>query len=380
MANDRIPGPLGLVPAHARLNVAWHHPPSRAAVESSSGRAPPGPVGAGAAARQRSEPQLSVFSSAELIGATEELELLTGAYELAMQSSNAKVDFARPRAAAGTYKTEAYLHARDAWFGSPEAYQAYRELAGRELAANKKLRDGIEPNDSHRKRFARWSEAQEIFYAWTRRGYERKLGPDVNIPALIMAKDSLRLKAALKQVSLRSGHGFAQGTFNPRPEKSPIGYRLGTISEHAFGNAIDIDATHNLQIYAREWGAIQAFNEAPKRLAEPAFRKSQWYSNPRELYSAILDLSREFSSRLQRALDEYDHTGISQEKALDALKREKPELSPIATDRLRGFLKGFFSLSWEVVGALHEAQFLWGATFRTPDLHHFELLPPGESQ
>jgi hypothetical protein len=384
MANDRTPGPLGFVPAAARLHVSWHREPPRPEAYSSTRRAPPGPTRTKAASQlsQRPEaPQLSVFSSAELLGATEELELLTGAYELAMQSSNAKVDFARHRADPGTYKVEAYLRARDAWFGSSLEYQAYRELAARELTDGE-LRGRIDPNPKQRARFGRWREAQAIFYAWTRRGYERKLGSSINIPALIIGQDSPRLKAALSQVSLRSGHSFAQGTFNPRPEKTPIGYRLGTISEHAFGNAIDIDATHNQQLYAKEWAAIQSFTDAPKELADPAVRKAQWHSNPKELHTAISELSREFSARFQQALDVQKrvHPDVSQEAWFEALKRDTPKLAAITTDRLRALARGFFSLSWDVVGALHEAQFLWGATFRTPDLHHFELLPLGESQ
>jgi len=369
MANARTPGPLGL----ARTHVTWHRPP------------PPGPISSEPVSlgRHRSEPpHLPVFSAAELSGATDELELLTGAYEFAMQSSNAKIDFARYRAEPSTYKVEAYLRARDAWFGPGNAYSAYREVVAREFAAAPDLRNRIEPNKAKRGRYARWREAQDVFYAWTRRGYERKLGSGVNIPALLISQDSPQLKAALKQVSLRSGHQFTQGTFNPRPEKSPIGYRLGTISEHAFGNAIDIDPTHNSQLYAKEWTAIQSFTDAPKELGEPAFRKAQWRSKPRELHNAILELSHEFSVRLQNVLEEYqrERADLSQEGAVEAVKRDNPNLAPIATARLRAWTRGFFSLSWEVVGALHEAQFLWGATFKTPDLHHFELLPPGESQ
>ena len=356
MANAHTPGPPGFAPARARAEV--------------TGRPPPRPAAA----------PLPVFSSAELISATEELQLLTGAFEFAMQSSNAKIDFARPRADPSTYQPEAYLRARDAWFGSSSAYQAYREVVARELAAMPGLRNRIDPNQKTRARHSNWQEAQEVFYAWTRRAYERKLGPGVNVPALLMARDSPRLKAALQRVSLRSGRQFTQGTFNPRPEKSPIGYRLGTISEHAFGNAIDIEPEHNSQLYAKEWAAIQSFTAAAKELGEPAFRRAQWRSRPRELHTAILELSREFSARLQRALDEYQLGSSSQERAIEALKGDTSLLAPIATPRLRAWTRGFFSLSWEVVGALHEAQFLWGATFKTPDLHHFELLPPGDSQ
>jgi hypothetical protein len=68
-------------------------------------------------------------------------------------------------------------------------------------------------------------------------------------------------------------------------------------------------------------------------------------------------------------------------KAKAAKKKAKP--SPTPLDEVlagHGALKkragGFFTLSWELVEALSDSGFIWGATFsKNVDLHHFELAP-----
>jgi hypothetical protein len=299
-----------------------------------------------------------------------------------MLSANVRITYARYHAKPETYETEAYLLACEGYFGSIQAYQEYKETARAELDANKELlRRSVEPNRGLRPGNTHWKEAQNVFYAWTRRGYEKKLGPDVNIPAVIVAKDSQRLRDALKQVSLRSGHEFKQGTFNPRPEKNPRGYRLGTISEHAFGNAIDIDAEHNPQMAPSVWSGLVAYTQVPANLADEGHRKVQWRTQPQTLYDAIANMSREYSSRVKRALQEQTNAGATTElDAAAALQKQDRELAKIPAKKLVAWKDGFLALPWQLVQALHEAQMLWGATFKTLDLHHFELLPPGDSQ
>jgi hypothetical protein len=245
------------------------------------------------------------------------------------------------------------------------------------------LRKRIDPRTDSRSRHPRWREAQDVFYAWTRRGYQNKLGSDANIPAMIVAGDSAALRAALKQVSLRSGHDFTKGTFNPRPEKTPFGYRLGTISEHAFGNAIDIDAPHNPQILRADWASLLAFSDGRPELGDARWRRAQWTSRPKSLYDAIAELSGEFSRRLLQARADWQraHAGVTgEDKIWAGVKQGHRHLAPIASRKLTVWKDGFLALPWVLVEALHEAQFRWGATFPTPDLHHFELLPAGESQ
>lgn len=45
---------------------------------------------------------------------------------------------------------------------------------------------------------------------------------------------------------------FEAGGFNARPMKTPGGYRLATLSDHALGIAIDIDTRRNAQIETRD--------------------------------------------------------------------------------------------------------------------------------
>jgi hypothetical protein len=40
---------------------------------------------------------------------------------------------------------------------------------------------------------------------------------------------------------------------------------------------------------------------------------------------------------------------------------------------LTNWQNGFFTLEWSLVKSLSDHGFTWGATFPSPDLHHFEL-------
>lgn len=286
------------------------------------------------------------------------------------------------------YRVDDYVKDRNAYFGTANAYQAYKKKAHDELEADKKkLRRHIEPSPKRRKKVAGWEGAQDVFYAWVRKAYEKKLGDKVDIPKLINSQMSEKLKAALKQVKLDYGKNFQSGGFNPRPMKMN-GYRLGTISEHAVGTAVDIESAGNAHIQAGTWNSILAFTG---KVLNHSTRKTKWKSKPKELYDEIKAVNEAFVKKLKKAMDdtvaeakkiaEAENSTPQQKAAYEQIKQDplgaaiksNADLKGIGAIFLKRWKNGFFTLPWELVEELHEEKFLWGATFSHPDLHHFEL-------
>ena len=287
------------------------------------------------------------------------------------------------------YRVDEYVKDRDAFFGSAKEYADYKAAAAAELDADKgKLRKYIEPPVAVRDKHADWAQAQDVFYAWVRKGYEKQLGQGVDVPKLIKSQMSERLKTALNQVRLDYGKQFQAGGFNPRPMKLAGAYRLGTISEHALGTAIDIDAGANAQIEGNTWSAILAFTG--KTLSH-ATAQSQWKTAPKQLYDTMKAINDEFVAKLARVVKETtDSTAraaqaanaTADQKARAAAAKKDPvaaavehnaQLKAIGATFLKRWQNGFMNLPWDLVKELHEEGFVWGATFGNPDIHHFEL-------
>jgi hypothetical protein len=166
------------------------------------------------------------------------------------------------------------------------------------------------------------------------------------------------------------------------------GYRLGTISEHAIGTAIDIESAKNAHIPTSTWNQILAFTG---KSLDHAARKTKWKNKPKELHTEIKAINDAFVKKLKETMDDTLETAKKAAEAKDATPKQKADYQSIKQNPLRAalngnanlkgmgenFLKkwksGFFSLPWELVEELHEEKFLWGATFSHPDLHHFEL-------
>ena len=287
------------------------------------------------------------------------------------------------------YLIDDYVKDRNEFFGSAKEYAGYKKKAHDELEEDKKkLRRYIEPPLGKRKKLAKWEDAQDVFYAWVRKAYEMKLGDQVDIPKLIKSQMSEELKKALKQVKLDYGESFKAGGFNPRPMKLSGGYRLGTISNHAIGTAIDIEAAKNAQIRASIWTQILSYTG---KSLDHSTRKSKWKSKPKELYDEIQAINDEFVKKLKKAMDDAVAAAKKIAEANGATEQQKKEYERIKKDPLsvavnnnailktigKSFLErwknGFFHLPKKLVMELHEEKFLWGATFSNPDIHHFEL-------
>lgn len=303
---------------------------------------------------------------ADLALGLRDLQLLREGYGNVL-SQDGKMAYGVHDKSGWSYRVDEYLTHRDTFFGSKAAYEAYLSNARAELAADGgKLRKKVIADRSKPK----WEEAQDIFYAWTRKAYENELGPKADIPALISANMSEKLKLALRQVQADFGAPFEQQTMVARPKKTPRGYRLGTLSEHALGEAVDIRPGTNPQIEASQWKAILAFTG---KSLDTATRLQKWKTAPEELHKAIVEINDLFVSKLEEAVAAQVKAGVADKGALAAAIKADANLKKIGPDFVRKFRSGFFDLPWALVKELHEEKFLWGATFDRIDLHHFEL-------
>ena len=118
-------------------------------------------------------------------------------------------------------------------------------------------------------------------------------------PKLIKSQKSEQLTKALERVTKDYNKKLHSEGFNFRPEKLGGGYLLGTISDHAVGNAIDIEPKKNAQIEAETWNSILHFTE---KSLNQATRKSQWKTAPHDLYNMIKVINDEFVAKLAKAM------------------------------------------------------------------------------
>jgi hypothetical protein len=301
-----------------------------------------------------------------------------------------------------------YVRARTFMFGAHTAYQAYcsesdEELATTEWPRKKRksvtLRSLIEFNDNTKK--------QQIFYRWVRKAYQQKYGDDVDVPELIHKGMSPQLEQKIRDVRSSArvtkihDETFHAGGFNPRPQKLNKAYRLGTLSEHATGLAVDIDDPQNAQFDTRDWKFIE--NLVGQKLPQPD-RKKQWKSKDEddvtELWTAVHDISEAFVTKVASEVKRIEEERVAKAKKekeeqeklkaagkasgkaegdgkKDEKKKVRTPLEEVLGDHYKNLspwvTTGFFHLPLELVLELHAHGFTWGATFSDPDLHHFEL-------
>jgi hypothetical protein len=311
-------------------------------------------------------------SRVELDDGRAELELMFEVYK-ALLNATGKLSYAKDGKHGRTYLVEEYLRDRDAYFGSTQAYMDYRDIAFEELEAdNASLRGRLEPNKRARPRLKRWKEAQVCFYAWTRKAFEKKLGRSDKIVGIIRLGSSKVLTAAVTQVKADYGGSFSKEEANARPIKKQSAYRLGTLSDHALGDAVDIDPAKNAQITADQWKAIEAYTG--KTLSK-ATREARWATNPQALHAAIVEINDEFIRLLELEIDKQVAAGIDNrnETLVPALRKANKHLDALGTKFLEKWKHGFFGMPWALLKELHEEKLRWGAVFTTLDLHHFEV-------
>lgn len=388
MCCGRHPGPLGdFCGGYGGVGPFWYVGPYCFHPFPREGPLTPGPVGS------NSDPASTVADAVDTakIAAEDlaELKLLVKVLGTVKNKAGSK-SYVKRKKGDDEYRVTEYAGDRNAFFGSREKYKAFLKESRNELNANKEtLRRQVEPPIKRRSKFteSEWKSAQDVFYAWVRKAYKNKLGESTDVPKLIKARTSKKLEAALEQVAADYGKTVEWGGFNPRPMKRN-GYRLGTISEHALGNAIDISASKNAHIESGEWAHILKYTG--KTLDKNA-RVTKWKSAPKDLYDKIKEISDEFKKKLSEAIKakkdaatatNASPTATPEEKKKAAADLKNPLSAVIAEDKsLKGlgfqfvnkWKDGFFDLPWKLVFELHDEGFTWGATFSSPDLHHFEI-------
>ena len=373
MTFGRIPGPLGRFVSYG---CVYRSGPLDGESDDDFAHFTPGAMGSGADLAQR------LATKADDAEDEEELKLLVAVYG-ALKDRAGHSSYTSMKAKKRQYATARYVIDRDAFFGSREAYKTYLAASRAELDADKAvLRKYIEPGQAARQATTTWARAQDVFYAWVRKAFENKLGAGTDVPKLIKAQMSEELKNALAQVRHDYGKEFKAGGFNPRPQKLN-GYLLGTVSEHGIGKAIDIDDTRNPHIEVAIWKALQAY--AGKTVDHS---KGAWDKTPKSVYDDIKAVNDTFVSKLKKALADAEAARAKATAAAVAAKKPPPDskatplslamaadpqLSAIGARFATDFGNGFISLPWDLVKALHDHGFLWGATFSHPDIMHFEL-------
>ncbi len=269
----------------------------------------------------------------------------------------------------------AYVKHRRQFFGSDDAYKTFAAESDAELDTAIERKSGKKTvKISLRKFIELKGDAQTVFYRWVRKGYHTKGVKDV--PKLILQGMSSEVKDALDSVRQAYGKKFSAGGFNPRPMKdAKYRYRLGTISEHALGNAVDIESNKNPIISVKDWSFIET-------LTGKKVDRKRWGTEKEAeaLWNDIHDLNAEFVKKVAEKVEQVKKEQAA--KGTDAGKASsKPAKPPdplaVVLAGHKDLVKwhaGFFTLDWELVKALHKQGFLWGATFSNAvDLHHFEL-------
>jgi hypothetical protein len=274
-----------------------------------------------------------------------------------------------------------YVEDRNRFFGSATEYAKFAIESDTELVNTTWGRPGHTRKLGDLLEFSHNAQQQAIFYRWVRKAYKKKFDDDVDVPQLIRKGMSDQLAEQLKEVraSVRvkniHDENFHAGGFNPRPMKLAGSYRLGTLSEHATGMAVDIDDTQNAQFTLTEWKAIE--NIAGKSIV----RKGRWDTeeHAKDLWTDIQAVNDLFVSNVAskvKAIEAQRTADLAAKKPLPAHQNSPmDEVLGANAGSLRQWTKtGFFHLPLDLVLELHTHGFTWGATFSgNVDLHHFEL-------
>jgi hypothetical protein len=247
-----------------------------------------------------------------------------------------------------------YVEYRNRYFKSAEAYEEAALIADAEYDAPGSWQRRVGQDSDT-------ADARRILYRWLRTAYLRQGSADP--VQVIRTGESPELKD--KTDRIRADHpDLDLGGFVARPQKLN-GYKLGTLSEHGTGRAVDVvPQDRNPHLTKGEWDFVESLadtsvDHGPKR----------WRSDPMGLWADINDLNQRYVPALQQAL-----AGSTAEQVLE----DYPTL--LKTVKQHGIDHGVFSLDEGVVQSFANEGMLWGATFSSPDLHHFELDGSSESK
>lgn len=278
-----------------------------------------------------------------------------------------KAEFALLKNKIADADVTAYVQHRNQVFGSTANYLAYAAIADAELDNTKGLRARVELRKD--------PAAQTILYRWLRKAYETQAGV-TDVPGLIKQGMSKELKTAMEKVKAAYGKTFRSGGFNPRPKKNAkYRFRLGTVSEHGLGQAVDIEAGKNPILSQEDWKFVETLTG--KTVDR---KKDRWQKQPEDLWKDVADLNQRFVKKVKEEVERIEKeraaAGMVVDSKVKSTKKVREPIDEIFAQHkpLKKYKDGFFTLEWALVKALHENGFTWGATFSNAvDLHHFEL-------
>jgi hypothetical protein len=248
-----------------------------------------------------------------------------------------------------------YVEYRNRYFNSAAAYEEAANLADAEYDAPGTWQQRVgQTSDT--------ADARKILYRWLRMAYLRR--GVIDPPALIRTGEIPELRE--KTNAIRASHPEIRlGGFVARPQKLN-GYKLGTLSEHGTGRAVDVvPQSENPHLTRQEWELVETL--ANRRVDNS---KPRWKSDPMGLWRDIDELSSRYAAVLRSA--------ASAGSTVADIVKDSPTLRDTA--ETHGADHGIFSLDAEYVEAFAEQGMLWGATFPDPDLHHFELEADAEAE
>jgi hypothetical protein len=275
-----------------------------------------------------------------------------------------------------------YIAFRNAFFGSAADYWQFALVSDREFQENRRLLISQLPNPWKKRRSipAAASQWHYYYYRWLRRAYIVDGTPAEDVIDVIKGGLDPEMVAKLKQVRavyklIDPGATLTASPFVPRAMKTP--HRLGTVSNHGYGTALDINSADNPDLNRQTWQKLK--NYAGKPTIDRS--ESRYWSDPKALWSDIHELNRLVveKTRLRGdaawAVAKVQNAADPKRAKSEADVRKKSRKEAAATVDLGNdkLLDGFFTLDWELVVLLHGQGFKWGATFsNTVDLHHFE--------
>ncbi|MFL1455000.1 M15 family metallopeptidase [Marinobacter sp. GN3S48] len=244
-----------------------------------------------------------------------------------------------------------YIAYRNDYFGSLDTYLEKQTLADAEydqLTRGERQRIGT-ANDT--------PESRKILYRWLREAFHRQ---GISDP-LDVIRNGLTQDMRDKLDAIRDA--YAPETFSVsqvlvvRPKKKYGRYRLGTLSNHATGTAVDITPQDaNPQIRSESWSLIET-------LAQKTVDRSRarWLREPGKLWDDVKALNDAYKAKLEERVDDG-------EQLSDILSGHSRLL------RAAQIHGGFFNLPRDLVVLFAQQDLIWGVTFSsTPDLHHFEI-------
>ena len=150
------------------------------------------------------------------------------------------------------------------------------------------------------------------------------------------------------------------------------------MSEHGFGNAVDVESDDNPDIPGKTWEKLEQFTG--KTVDRSPSRGSPL---PKHSRDDIYEINRLYVKKLNESADQASAAGAVSGKKDTRTEEAIKKASRLKTARSLGMgrrINGFFTLEWPLVEAFHKNGFKWGATFEgrrgkqgKADLMHFEL-------